>query len=120
MSATTPTMLRSVKPNVKVCPIPSSSGKYRLTNDSLTTATICVVIVSSSLTSRPRRSGIFRLEKKPGVTKRMLAVAWSRRSAGRPGSPTPQIPPGTTIGRKLMYAAPDTPGIARTSSSTRV
>ena len=54
------------------------------------------------------------------MTKRMLAVLPGVRSSGAPGMPTGQMPPPMTIGRKLMYAALVTPGMARTWSITRV
>ena len=57
-------------------------------------------------------------EKKAGVVKRRLAICCRAGSSGRPGIPTCQMPPRITIGRKLMYAAAETPGSRRVSVST--
>ena len=69
------------------------AGTKSRTNDSLTTATCGCRPVSVSMTSRPRRSGMPIVSKKPGVTKRRLADA---RFGGRlraAGRITGQMPP---------------------------
>jgi hypothetical protein len=48
----------------------------------------------------------------------MLATRGSEGLGGRPSTDTGQIPPPTAMGRKLMYAALETPGSARTRVST--
>src|ERR1022692_5034708 len=73
-------------------------------------------MLSDSPTSRPRWSGIPMVAKNPGVTYRRLAVCAPDLcvSTDLPSTMTGQIPPRITIGRKLIYAALETPGRART------
>ena len=97
--------------------------------DWLTTATHSESLRSASDTSRPRSSGMPRVLKNPGVTKRRLAIRVSVGSGAQLARAsslsraksriTGQIPPRIVIGRKLIYDAPLTPGSARVSDSTR-